>query len=169
MSLYRHVKTKEELLLILAGRALEELELPKAGTLPWQEEIAEVFRSLHRMLLAHPEFAVLTASQPIDTLVAQRGIEMVLATLQREGLDDEEAVTAYDALVSFARGFNQRHAGRPFEPTQRLSAVRDLNGEEFPHIVKLAGPLVTRDPDKHFDDGLALVIRGIEAQIKAKG
>lgn len=171
MSLYRHVRTKEDLLLILAGSALEDLKLPKEGSLPWGEEITQIFRSLHRLLLEHPEFAQLTASQPIDALVAQRGMEMVLATLQREGLDDEEAVTAYDALVSYARGFNQRHTGGPpgaSTISHRLSAIRELRREEFPHLVKLAGPLVARDPDKHFDDGLALVIAGIERQIAGK-
>jgi AcrR family transcriptional regulator len=169
MSLYRYVQTKEELLVILANRALEELDLPDPEGRSWQEEITTVFRSLHRVLLAHPEFAQITASQPIDALVAYRGMEVVLATLQREGLDDEEAVTAYDALVSFTRGFNQQYTGKRWEAGfQRLSSMRELKADDFPHVVKLAGQLVTRDPDKHFDEGLELVMRGIEGQIAAK-
>src|SRR5262245_45797008 len=145
MSLYRYVGTKEELLLILAARALGDLELPEPGKLPWKEEIAETFRSMHHLLLAHPEFAHIAASQPVDALVAQRAMEQVLATLQREGLDDEEAVNAYDALVSFARGFTQRHAKRPEAAPSfdRLAGMRDLSSNEFPHVVKLAGRLVT--------------------------
>ena len=86
------------------------------------------------------------------------------------GSTTKQAVNAYDALVSFARGFNQRHAKRPdraatFDP---LSGMRGLSADEFPHVVKLAGRLVTRDPEKHFDDGLALVLGGIEDQIEAK-
>jgi AcrR family transcriptional regulator len=170
MSLYRYVQTKEDLLIILANRALADLDLPEPGTLPWQEEISVVLRSLHRLLLAHPEFVTITGAQPIDTLVAYRGMELVLGTLQREGLDDEEAVTAYDVLVSFSRGFIQQHAGRRGElpPFQRLSTMRELQAEDFPHVVKLAGRLVTRDPDKHFEDGLKLVIRGIEDQLEEK-
>jgi AcrR family transcriptional regulator len=170
MSLYRHVQTKEELLLILASRALEDLELPEPGELAWKEEIAAVFRSLYMTALEHPEFSQLIATQPIDALVAQRGMEMVLATLQREGLDDEQAVNAYDVLVSFLRGFSQRHARRRGQegPTfDRLSAMRDLRADEFPHVVKLAGPLVARDPEQHFEEGLALVLDGIEARIEA--
>jgi AcrR family transcriptional regulator len=171
MSLYRHVQTKEELLLILAARALEDLELPEPGQLPWKEEIAAVFRSLYTTALEHPELSQLIATQPIDALVAQRGMELVLATLQGEGLDDEEAVNAYDVLVSFLRGFSQRHArrrGQEGPAFDRLSAMRDLRADEFPHVVRLAGPLVARDPQKHFEEGLALVLAGIEGQIAAK-
>jgi AcrR family transcriptional regulator len=171
MSLYRYVRTKDDLLVLLANRALEDLQLPAAGTLGWEEEITTVFRALHELLLAHPEFAQISASQPIDALVAFRGMELVLGTLLREGLSDQEAVSAYDALVSFTRGFNRQHAGQRAQATsafERLSTMRELHDEEFPHVVRLAGLLVTRDPGRHYDEGLAVVIGGIAAQIAAR-
>jgi AcrR family transcriptional regulator len=169
MSLYRYVRTKQDLLTILANRTLDELELPEPGALPWDEEIREVMRSLHRLLLAHPEFVAITASQPMDTMVAYRGMELVLGTLQQEGLGDADAVAAYDALVSFVRGFNSQHAGaraRATSPVERLHTMRGLHEDEFPHVVRLAGLLITRDPVRHFDDGLYVVIRGIQGQIE---
>src|SRR5882762_103725 len=63
MTLSRHVRTKEDLLGALADRELAELELPAPGTLTWQEQIATVFRSVHDLLLEHPELAEIAAKQ----------------------------------------------------------------------------------------------------------
>src|SRR6266853_1715396 len=46
MTLYRHVRTKEDLMGALADRVLGELTLPASGTISWQEEITAVFRSV---------------------------------------------------------------------------------------------------------------------------
>src|SRR5499425_3216233 len=55
MTLYRHVRTKEDILGALADRVLAELVLPEPGILTWQEELAAVFRSVHDLLLKHPD------------------------------------------------------------------------------------------------------------------
>src|SRR5438552_10796585 len=65
MTLYRHVRTKEDLLGALADRALGELDLPAPGSLTWQDEIATVFRSMHDLLLAHPDLVDIAAKQHV--------------------------------------------------------------------------------------------------------
>src|SRR5258705_13417112 len=65
MTLYRHVRTKEDLLGALADRALGELAVPVPGTLTWREEIATVFRSMHYLLLAHPYLGDIAAKQHV--------------------------------------------------------------------------------------------------------
>src|SRR5262249_59327058 len=40
MTLYRHVRDKEDILGALADRVLAELRLPEPGTLAWQDELA---------------------------------------------------------------------------------------------------------------------------------
>src|ERR1700694_3102559 len=54
MTLYRHVHTKEDLMGALADRVLGQLRLPTPGTLPWEQELASVFRSVHDLLMEHP-------------------------------------------------------------------------------------------------------------------
>src|ERR1700680_4352715 len=55
MTLYRHVRTKEDLMGALADRVLGELRLPAPGTLSWEDELTAVFRSVHDLLMEHPE------------------------------------------------------------------------------------------------------------------
>src|SRR5262245_16162475 len=156
MTLYGYFRTKEELLAALANRALAEVELP-SSRLGWQKRIAEVFRSVRRVFLEHPELAQIVATQPIDGTVAYRGAEVVLEALQEGGLSDERAVSAFDALAAYTTGFVLRETARGSRTEQsgrNLDLIRSLPADEYGHVVGLAGLLAARDTDAHFEDGL---------------
>lgn len=163
MTLYGYFNTKEELLAALADRALDEVELPDRG-LPWRERIAEVFRSVRRTFLEHPELAQIVATQPIDGVAAYRGAEVVFGALEEAGLDDRDAVATFDTLTAYATGFVLRETARGSSAAQvgeRLEWMRSLPQDEFSHVTAFAGMLAARDPDDHFEWGLAITIGGI--------
>lgn len=169
MSLYRHISTKEELLVVLADRLLADLDVPALEGLNWRDQVAAVFQALHRMWRAHPEFGQIAASQPIDSQVAYRWMELVMAALEQAGLTDDEVVNAYDALSSYTAGFLQQHAGRKVRAvpvSERLARMRE--SDEFPHIQRLAQALVDRDTERHFESGLRLILNGITLQSKTE-
>jgi AcrR family transcriptional regulator len=166
MSLYRHVRTKEELLAVLADRLLADLDVPDLTGLSWQDEVSAVFRALHRMWLSHPEFGRIAASQPVDGKVAHRWMERVLAALERGGLSERQVVDAYDALASFTTGSIQQHAGektRAVSPDDRIARIQELPDDDFPHVRAFAGALVDRRAEEHFEAGLRIILRGISA------
>src|SRR5262245_42525301 len=70
MALYRHVRTKEELLARIADRYLAEIDYPDDPGLPWQERIKHVFRSLRHVFTRHPELASILSAQPVDGAAA---------------------------------------------------------------------------------------------------
>lgn len=166
MSLYRHVQTKEELLVILANQLLDHLDVPDDGGQDWRSDVTGVFSALHRMWLAHPEFAQIIAAQPTDGKVALRWMEQVFAALQRAGLSDRQIVGAYDTLASYAAGFNQQHTGRrsPAAASGRLARLREIGAPEFPHVAALAELLISRDAVAGYDEGLTLILDGIAKQ-----
>jgi AcrR family transcriptional regulator len=169
MSLYRHVQTKEELLVILANRLLDDLDVPEGDGQDWRTEVAGVSSAAYRMWLAHPEFAQIIATQPIDGKVAYRWMERVFSALKRAGLSNRQVVGAYDTLVSYTAGFNQQHTGHlssAVTATSRMAKLRDLELEEFPCVVELAELLTSRDAARDFEEGLHIVIDGIAEQVK---
>lgn len=170
MSLYRHVQTKEELLVVLANRLLDHLDVPDCDDGDWRSDIAGVFKALSRMWLAHPEFAQIVAAQPADGKVAFRWMQRVFAALDRAGLSDQQIVGAYDTLASYTAGFNQQHTGRrsPAAASARLAGLRQIEVSEFPHVAALAEPLTTRDAVRGYDEGLNLILDGIAAQVAEK-
>jgi len=171
MTLYGYVRTKEELLGALADRFLAEVDLPAGDDLDWQEQVAAIFRSVRHTFLDHPELAHIVALQPLEGVAAYRGAEVVFAAFSRAGLGDREAVAAFEALTSFTAGFTLRDAARATGSAQArdpLRGIRGLPADEFRHLVGVAGVLATRGGEQQFEDGLALVIAGIAAQVGAK-
>ena len=163
MSLYRHVRTKEELLAVLADRLLDDLEVPVVPGQSPEDQVGAVFRALYRMWRAHPEFGLIAASQPVDGKVAHRWMEVVLGALGRAGLDAAQSVDAYDALACYTAGFLQQHAGRKQDAVpeaERIARINDSSGE-FSHVLAAADQLVNRSDEKYFDAGLRIVLRGV--------
>ena len=169
MTLYGYVRTKEEILGALSDRLLREVELPTRKNQPWTEQVAGVFRSVHRLFSAHPELAQIATTQPIDGLAAYRGAEVVLGTLRRAGFDDEEAVSAFDALICYTAGFTQRQIAfeTPTIPSaDRLQRLHHLPPDDFPNLVALAPLFVSPRLDQRFEQGLALLIDGLAQRLE---
>jgi AcrR family transcriptional regulator len=174
MTLYRHVRTKEDLLGALTDRVLAELELPGPGTLTWQEQIATVFRSVHDLLLEHPDLVEIAARQHVAGEAAYRGAEVVLDALRRAGIEGESAASAFAALFAFTLGFTQQQL-QASDPgaglAQRQAVLERLPVDDFENLSRLGGVFLLRHSDQHFDDGLDLIIRGLAstARNRAKG
>lgn len=170
MTLYRHVETKEDLLGALADRILGEIILPARGGGSWQEQVAGVFRAIHDVLVAHPGLADVAARQHFNGRHAYEGAEIVLAALRQAGITGDEAVSAFAALTSYTIGFTQRQVNAHSEETlaARLASVQDLPGEQFENLAALGDKFLLRHSDRQFEDGLALLIGGLEARADAR-
>jgi AcrR family transcriptional regulator len=171
MTLYRHVRTKEDLLGALADRVLGELELPAPGTLAWQEEIAGVFRSMHALLLQHPDLVEIAAKQHVAGEAAYRGAEVVLDALRRAGIDGEAAASAFAMLVAYTLGFVQQQLHMSADGTglaDRLAVLERLPADDFENLSRLGGVFLLRYSDRHFDDGLDVIIRGLATKAQRK-
>jgi len=174
MTLYRHVGTKEDLLGALTDRVLAELELPAPGTLTWQEQIATVFRSVHDLLLEHPDVVEIAVRQHVAGEAAYRGAEVVLGALRQAGIEGEAAASAFAALFAFTLGFTQQQlqaSGPGTALAHRQAVLERLPVDDFDNLSRLGGVFLLRHSDRHFDDGLDLIIRGLASKAKnrAKG
>ena len=170
MTLYRHVRTKEDVLGALADRVLEELPLPEPGTLTWQEELAAVFRSVHDVLLAHPDIAQIAGRQPVAGQAAYRGAEVVLDALRRAGIEGEAAASAFATLFAFTLGFVQQQLHTSIGDSSlahRRAVLERLPVDDFENLRRLGGVFLLRHSDRHFDDGLEVIIRGLAAMADA--
>lgn len=166
MTLYGYFRTKEELLTAIAEQFMAEVESPDAG-LAWPDQIKEIFRSVRRVFLDHPELADIVARQHLNATSAFRGAELAFAAMYRAGLSSEDAMSAFTALIAFTAGFaqRQRHLTRnPAIHEQRLAKLQELPPGEFQHVSQVAAVFVTGLTDRHFEDGLDLLVRGIASK-----
>jgi AcrR family transcriptional regulator len=161
MTLYGYVRTKEDVLGALANRLMSEIELPDDDDQPWDRQVAAVFGSVRLVFLEHPELLPIAANQRLEGAGVYRGAELVFAALRRAGLDDQQVVSAFDALTSFTVGSAQRETGLPARDAEALPGIRELPADEFANVIDLAGLLMTRDPARSFEAGLELLLQGI--------
>jgi TetR/AcrR family transcriptional regulator, tetracycline repressor protein len=163
MTLYAYVGSKDELLQALVNRVLSVDEDQQDPSAPWQEQVAQTFRSTRVRLLEHSELLPVAATQRIEGAAAYRGAERLFGALRAAGLSDHRTVQAFDALVSYTVGFTQREAALGESDTAQLPGLRDLPRAQFPNVIALAGILMTRDMEENFNAGLDLLIAGIAA------
>lgn len=161
MTLYGYVRTKEQLLEALANRLLVSVEAP-ADSATWQEQLSGLMRSVRAAFLEHPELIPIVGAQRLEGMGAYRGAEALFGALSSAGLKDQQVLHAFDTLVSFTVGFVQREVGIDRSTADPMPGLRTLPREEFPHVLSLAGHLVTRDMEAGFEAGLDLLISGIE-------
>jgi len=162
MTIYGYVRTKEELLAVLADRYLAEVELPDPA-MRWQDQLVALYYSVRDVMLKHPTLVPIIANQRLDRRSAYRGAEVVCAALRPTGMPDREVITSFATLTSFTVGSVQRElaamdsAARP--------GLASLPTAEFPNVVSLFGPRVASDAERDFRDGLQLVIDAIAARM----
>jgi AcrR family transcriptional regulator len=169
MTLYGYVPTKDDLLGALADRLLGDLDLPDTGEGDWAYRVAAVFHSVRRAFLEHPELVPIVAAHRVDGLSAYRGAEIIFGALREAGLDDAQLISAFSALTSYTVGATQREiglAGRAASGRSTLPGITALPGEDFNHVIGLAGRLATRDFDAEFAAGLDLLITGLRGWVE---
>lgn len=162
MTIYGYVRTKEELLAVLADRYLSEIDLPDP-TSAWQDQLAALYCSVRDVMLKHPTLVPIIANQRLDRRSAYRGAEAVCGALRANGLPDRQVITSFATLTSFTVGSVQRELAALGSPTR--PGLASLPATEFPNVVSLFGPLVSGNAEQDFIDGLQLVIDAIATRI----
>ena len=177
-SLYRHVRDKEELLVLLADEISGEIPIiPAVGS--WREQLVKMANTVRRGLKAHRDAARLLAITPPFGPNRLRHIESVLRTMRKAGLSPRNAARAAYHCNNFVTEFaadEARFAVRAHEPgggrrkvfAEARKFFQSLPPDEFPTVVELAGDLTEDDSDALFEFGLDLWLRGLEKWIPRK-
>ncbi|MBI2695743.1 TetR/AcrR family transcriptional regulator [Mycobacterium nebraskense] len=162
MTIYGYIRTKEQLLAVLADRYLAEIDMPSPD-MAWQDQLVTLFRSVREVMLKHPTLVPIIANQRLDTTAAYRGAEVVCAALRAAGMPDRDVITSFATVTSFTVGSVQRELAAMDSATRPGLAA--LPAAEFPNVFSLFGPLVTGDAGQHFYDGLQMVIDAIDTRV----
>ncbi len=115
-SLYRHVSSREELLVLMVDRVIGEVVLP-GDDLPGRAGVVHLASELRRVLLDHHELLPALTAAPLLGPNALRGVEVGLRCMVDAGYEDADAVPAVLALIDFVLGtvyFDTSSAGRSF-------------------------------------------------------
>jgi TetR/AcrR family transcriptional regulator, tetracycline repressor protein len=112
MSLYRHIRDKDDLLDEVVSRLLARVWRPAAGEDDWQEWIVEAADSMRQFLVTQPAALHVYLRHPVVSPAAVERMDAIMGVLRRAGLDEQAARAAYGALHTYTIGFAALEASR---------------------------------------------------------
>jgi AcrR family transcriptional regulator len=159
MSIYSHVKNKQDLMTGLLDLAVADFELPDDHDGDWKTWVRAWMRSAHAVFAGHRNlFPLLLASTPVGPKTLSM-IDAFFARLQAADLDEEMQLRIWEVLRAYLYGTMAQESVRP----------ADMSPMEFlaccTHLVRVIPSMKCCDFDRLFEVGLQIILAGIDAPL----
>ena len=150
MSLYRHIRDKDDLLDEVVERLLVGAWEPSSPSADWRAWVTEAADKLRGLLVAEPAALYVYLRHPVVSPVAIQRMKAIMGVLRQAGLDEPAARRAYAALHTYTVGFAALEASRAgwTPPEGRVNSV--------------AKQLAAYTTPRQFTEGLRYLLEGIE-------
>lgn len=172
MSLYRHVRNKEDILDGIADLVYAEIELPDDEG-DWRTVMRRRAISTRDVLAHHPWAVDLMESRSTPGPANLRHHDVVLGILRGAGFSSAMATHAYNLLDSYIYGFALQARSLPVATPEALAEVGEvligqLSGDEYPHLKAVGVDLMAAGFDyaAEFEFGLDVILDALGRQPK---
>ncbi|HEX9066061.1 MAG TPA: helix-turn-helix domain-containing protein [Streptosporangiaceae bacterium] len=170
-AVYRHFASKDDLMLAIADRLIEEAMDGLVVHACWVETIAETTRRLRATYLAHPAAAALSASRTTQRPAEMRIVDVLIGAMLQAGFEDAQAAITYRAVGDFALAWAGGEAAfLALDPALQRSdraawtrAYLAVDKAEHPNIWQVRDELSGVTDDAIFEAILTLVLAGLQA------
>ncbi|MER7969880.1 TetR/AcrR family transcriptional regulator [Streptomyces sp. NPDC096080] len=168
-ALYWHFKDKQALLDEMATemyrRMVDGISLDPADT--WRERLLKTNRGLRAALLGYRDGARVFSGSRFTGIDHAEQMEGTLRLFTAAGFTLPQAVRATTTAYLYTLGFVTEEQGVKPLPGERREgydiAERARALADFP-LAAAVGPEIFDDYDRHFEEGLALVLAGVESR-----
>jgi AcrR family transcriptional regulator len=172
MSLYNHVKNKDDLLDGMVEIVVDEIEVPSAGD-DWKDAMRRRAISMREVLTRHPWGISLMESRTNPGPAAMHYYNAVIGTFREAGFSIEMAAHGFSLLDSYIYGFMMQEMSLPFETPEQTAEVaedilRQLPRREFPYFTEMIVEHALRPGYSYTDEfsfGLDLILDGLERHL----
>ena len=174
MSLYRHVRGKDDLLSGIVALVLQRLDfdLPEQG--PWIDRAAAWMHTLRQQLLRSPKVVTILRQHDHYAPALLRATDTLLRILRDAGFERRDAVRACREIMWSTVGFvSAEIRGPTFSPSFYLRALRTLDrlddealrSEDVAEVAAHMPYLLTRDLDEVFAAVVRHLLAGLAAEL----
>ncbi|MFT7580543.1 MAG: AcrR family transcriptional regulator [Myxococcota bacterium] len=167
MSLYNHVKNKDDLLDALVELVVADIEVPSV-TDSWQTAMRSRAESAHAVLMRHRWAAHLMMSRVNVGPSMLTYVDATLGCLRAAGFSFALADHAWNALDSYIYGFTLQRLNFPFEPDEYADVAEafapQMPMEQYPHLLGLSVEVMAKRHDglHTLGFGLEFLLDGLE-------
>src|SRR3954451_7138131 len=167
MSLYNHVRDKDDLLNAVIERVMQEFPFPEPvddDPLVYGRRLAHCWRDLLRAL---PSVIQLFGERKHSgaSVESLRPMDAALSALRRAGLSESDAAQSFNTIGSFIFGSVMMETGQPFGSGEQPGAFPSGIAADLPNVAACAQYLSECDLDAQFEFGLDLMLDGLRAKI----
>jgi AcrR family transcriptional regulator len=175
MSLYNHVRGKEDILNGVCEEVLAEFRVPDA--LDWVEAARLGAHEYRRLLLAHPNVITLMSERkgPLTNPDSLRAYEFALDLFRSLGLSGADSVKAFHTFGGYILGYVMMElgpmVGGPDDEAHVLAhreMARVLESADLPRLREALPHLIDCDVEEQFEFGLDLLIEGLRARASGR-
>jgi AcrR family transcriptional regulator len=164
-SLYRHVASRDELLVLLVDHVIGEVRYPP-DDVTGRAKVEVLSTELRRVLMDHANLVPALTAAPLLGPNSMRGTEAGLTGLIEAGFAPEVAVPAYLALVDYVLGtvfFDTSSAGRASGYSHSSTdLIAELPADGFPTLRANQDHFALPSIDDVFSFGLTTFLDGLE-------
>jgi AcrR family transcriptional regulator len=161
MSLYRHVRDKDDLLDEIVDRMFADQWRPRSTRVNWRTWLVEVSERFREFLVTQPAALHVYLQHPVVSPTALDRMAEILDVLQDAGADAREADRAYAALHTYTIGFAALEAAR-------TSAGRSETAGKDGSPSRLARRLASYTSRSQFQVGIGYLIDGVSARLEQR-
>jgi len=175
MSLYNHVRDKDDILDSICEAVMSGFRIPEATD--WVEGARLAAREYRRVLREHPTVVTLMTERkrPFTSAESLRVYEFALDVFRRAGLDEADAVKTFHVFGGFILGFVTMErglmVGGPDDSEARAEANQEMArlvaSADLPRMREAMPHFMDCDMEEQFEFGLDLLIEGIRARVPA--
>ena len=171
MSLYNHVRDKDDILDGIAEESLREFRFPHDDD--WAESARLAAREFRRLLLAHPGVMTLLTERdkPFTNSESLRVYEYIFDLFRTAGLSAPDAAQAFHVFGGYILGSVTMElgimVGGPKDAEHHHEMARMIDMADLPRLREAMPHLMECDLDQQFDFGLNLLIEGLRTRIAA--
>jgi AcrR family transcriptional regulator len=171
-AVYRHFASKDDLVLAIADRLIEEAMAGLVLQECWIDTLTDLARRLRRTYLAHPAAASISAYRTTQRPAEIGTVNVIVGAVLAAGFEGAQAALMYRAMGDFAlawAGFEASFLAldERVQQTDRsawTSAYLAVSRSEHPNIWQIRTDLPDVDDNDIFETTLALVMEGLARQ-----
>ncbi|SPF77953.1 TetR/AcrR family transcriptional regulator C-terminal domain-containing protein [Pseudoprimorskyibacter insulae] len=169
MSLYNHIKNKEDLIDGIVDRVAARFVVPDVNG-DWQEEMRKRAVSMHQVMMRHRWSPIPFVSR-INTGPAQlRHVDATIGCLVTAGFTYEMADYAWNTLDSHIFGFTLKEISFPFEPEEFAEVAQRyqtlITEDKYPYLAGMSQAVMSgaHNGVQSVEFGLNIILEGLEAK-----
>src|SRR6266699_3523447 len=170
-AVYRHFASKDDLVLAIADRLIEEAMAGLTAQACWLDTVTEVATRQRVTYRAHPAAAALSASRVTQRPAEMHIVNVLIGAVLQAGFEGAAAARTYRAIGDFTLAWAGCEAtflalDAPLQQADRSAWTRAylaVDRAEYPHIWQVRDDLASVSDDDIFETILAAVVEGLRA------